>query len=58
MAEFNPKVEISLKDTDVFIEFIKIMQDVLENGRVPADVKHEIRKRIKAVIDKEEKNNG
>ncbi|UZQ51588.1 MULTISPECIES: hypothetical protein [Clostridium] len=48
-------VNVNLKNTDVFKGFVKIMQDVLEDGRVPVDVKHKIRKRIKELIDKEEK---
>jgi uncharacterized protein (UPF0147 family) len=54
MVEFNPKVEISLKDTDIFKEFIKIVQEVLEDGRVPVDVKHKIRDRVKELTDKED----
>lgn len=48
-------VEVSVKDTDIFKEFIKIVQDILEDGRVPVDVKHKIRNRIKELVDKEEK---
>ena len=47
-------VDISLKDTDIFKEFIKIVQDILEDGRVPVDVKHKIRNRIKELTDKED----
>jgi len=51
-------VEVSLKDTDIFKEFIKIVQDILEDDRVPVDVKHKIRNRVKELTDKGEKNNG
>jgi len=47
-------VDISLKNTDIFKEFIKIVQDILEDGRVPVDVKHKIRNRIKELTDKED----
>jgi len=47
-------VEVSLKDTDTFKEFVKILQDVLVDGRVPVDVKHKIRSRIKELTNKED----
>jgi uncharacterized protein (UPF0147 family) len=47
-------MEVSLKDTDIFKEFIKIVQDILEDGRVPDDVKHKIRDRVKELTDKED----
>lgn len=51
-------VNISLKDSDIFNGLLKIIQDILEDGRVPIDVKHKIRSRVKELTDKEEKNNG
>lgn len=51
----EPFVNVNLKNTDIFKGFVKIMKYVLEDGRVPVDVKHKIRKRIKELIDKEEK---
>lgn len=51
----EPFVNVNLKNTDIFKGFVKIMQDVLEDGRVPVDVKHKIRTGIKELIDKEEK---
>jgi len=47
-------VKVSLKDTDIFKEFVKIVLDVLEDGRVPVDVKHKIRDRVKELTNKED----
>jgi hypothetical protein len=48
------QVAVSLKDAEVFNEFANILVDIVEDDRVPSDVKYDIGNRIKRLTNKEE----
>ena len=50
MADLSVKVDIT--GTDAFSEFVNILKGVIEDNRVPDEVKHEITGKINSLINK------
>lgn len=50
MADLSVKIDVT--KTDVFNEFVSILKGVIEDERVPDEVKQEIKDKINSLINK------
>lgn len=43
-------VNVSVKDTDVFNDIISILKDVIEDTRIPVEVKQEVKEKLQRIV--------
>ncbi len=51
MARNGLEVVVSIKDTDIFKEILKVISGTLHDERISAEVRKDIEKRIESIIE-------
>lgn len=50
----NFKIEVSIKDTELFKDVLDITKEFLDDENVPKDIKQKYERKIESVMDKAE----